>query len=153
MLTWRRCNGVVLLMGAALAAAKSASAFDTGPHFDMTRDALSEEGFGELAIQYVQVTNWLTDIHERHNADKIPQSGHTNFVVNILINNMLVTVHGQTATARLVFTETITEKQGDAPKILTQGREFDNLVKRGGKWLIAKRQIMGANGMPDGWQE
>lgn len=76
-----------------------------------------------------------------------------SFALNILINNMLVTVHGQTATARLVFTETITEKQGDAPKILTQGREFDNLVKRGGKWLIAKRQIMGANGMPDGWQE
>ena len=76
-----------------------------------------------------------------------------SFALNILINNMLVTVHGQTATARLVFTETITEKQGDAPKILTQGREFDNLVKRGGKWLIAKRQIMGANGMPDSWQE
>src|SRR3569623_157141 len=76
-----------------------------------------------------------------------------SFALNILINIMLVTVHGQTATARLVFTETITEKQGDAPKILTQGREFDNLVKRGGKWLIAKRQIMGANGMPDSWQE
>lgn len=76
-----------------------------------------------------------------------------SFALNILINNMLVTVHGQTATARLVFTETITDKQGDAPRILTQGREFDHLVKRGGKWLIAKRQIMGANGMPEGWED
>ena len=75
------------------------------------------------------------------------------FALNILISNMLVIVHGDTATARLVFTETLTDKQGEAPKILTQGREFDNFVKRGGRWLIAKRQIMGANGIPDGWQD
>ena len=76
-----------------------------------------------------------------------------SFALNILISNMLVTVHGQTATARLVFTETITEKQGEAPKILTQGREFDHLVKRKGRWLIASRQIMGAKGQPEGWQD
>jgi hypothetical protein len=75
------------------------------------------------------------------------------FALNILISNMLITVHGDTATARLVFTETLTAKQGEAPKILTQGREFDHLVKRGGRWLIAKRQIMGANGIPEGWQD
>jgi len=77
----------------------------------------------------------------------------SSFALNILISNMLVTVHGDSATARLVFTETITEKQGEAPKILTQGREFDHLVKRGGRWLISSRQIMGANGVPEGWQD
>ena len=76
-----------------------------------------------------------------------------SFALNILISNMLVTVHGATATARLVFTETITAKQGEAPTILTQGREFDHLVKRGGRWLISQRQIMGANGVPEGWQD
>jgi ketosteroid isomerase-like protein len=75
------------------------------------------------------------------------------FALNILISNLLVTVHGDNATARLVFTETLTAKQGEAPKILTQGREFDHLVKRGDRWLIAKRQIMGANGVPEGWQD
>jgi ketosteroid isomerase-like protein len=75
------------------------------------------------------------------------------FALNILISNLLVSVHGDTATARLVFTETITEKQGEAPKILTQGREFDHLVKRRGRWLIASRQIMGATGVPAGWQD
>ena len=75
------------------------------------------------------------------------------FALNILISNMLVTVHGDTATARLVFTETITRKQGEAPSILTQGREFDRLVKRDGRWLIASRQIMGANGVPEGWRD
>lgn len=75
------------------------------------------------------------------------------FALNILISNMLITVHGATATARLVFTETLTEKQGEAPKILTQGREFDTLVKRNGRWLFATRQIMGPKGTPDGWQD
>ena len=75
------------------------------------------------------------------------------FALNILISNLLVTLHGDTATARLVFTETLTEKQGEAPKILTQGREFDRLVKRDGRWLISSRQIMGANGVPEGWQD
>ena len=46
-----------------------------------------------------------------------------------------------------------TAKQGEAPTILTQGREFDHLVKRGGRWLISQRQIMGANGVPEGWQD
>jgi hypothetical protein len=77
----------------------------------------------------------------------------SSYALNILISNMLVTVHGDTATARLVFTETITEKQGEAPKILTQGREFDRLVKRKGRWWISSRQIMGAKGVPEGWQD
>jgi hypothetical protein len=76
-----------------------------------------------------------------------------SFALNILIGNMLVVVHGDTATARLVYTETIIDKQGDAPRILTQGREFDHLVKRNGRWLLSKRQIMGANGVPDGWED
>jgi hypothetical protein len=76
-----------------------------------------------------------------------------SFALNILISNLLVVVHGDTATARLVFTETVTAKQGGAPTILTQGREFDNLVKRNGRWLISKRQIMGANGVPEGWTD
>ena len=81
----------------------------------------------------------------------VPQ--RSAYALNILISNMLVTMHGQTATARLVFTETITQKEGDKPAILTQGREFDHLVKQGGRWLISKRIVMGAKGIPDGWQD
>lgn len=81
----------------------------------------------------------------------VPQ--RSAFALNILISNMMVTMHGQTATARLVFTETITQKQADKPSILTQGREFDHLVKLKGRWLIGKRQVMGANGVPEGWQD
>jgi hypothetical protein len=74
-----------------------------------------------------------------------------SFSFNVLPSNVLINVHGDTATAQLVFTEIVIDKQGDAPRILTQGREFDHLVKLKGRWLISKRQIMGANARPDDW--
>jgi len=85
------------------------------------------------------------------NAD-IPQ--RKSFSFNILMTNTLIVVHGSTATARLIFTEVVTDKQGETPRILTQGKEFDNLVKVNGQWRIAKRQILGAEATPPpGWTE
>ena len=74
-----------------------------------------------------------------------------SFSLNILPTNILITVQGSAATAQLVFTEVVVDKEGDPPRLLTQGREFDHLVKLKGRWLISKRQIMGSNGKPDGW--
>ena len=70
-------RGAILVGGllAAVLAAGPAAAYDTGPHFDMTRDALAAEGFGEKAIQIAQVTNWMIDFYE--NAETNPFSGHT----------------------------------------------------------------------------
>ena len=79
----------------------------------------------------------------------LPQRKSYSF--NVLMNNPLIELHGDTATAQLVFTEIVIDKQGDAPRILTQGREFDHLAKQGGKWLITKRQIMGAADKPADW--
>jgi hypothetical protein len=85
------------------------------------------------------------------NAD-IPQ--RKSFSFNILMTNPLIVVHGATATARLIFTEIVIDKAGDAPRILTQGKEFDNLVKVNGEWRIARRQILGAEqGAPADWTE
>ncbi len=83
----------------------------------------------------------------------VPQDApqRKSFSLNILISNLLVEVHGTTATAQLVFTETVKDTQEAAPRILTQGREFDHLVKTHGRWLISKRQILGPNQKPDDW--
>lgn len=82
----------------------------------------------------------------------IPQ--RKSFAFNILMTNPLIVVHGTTATARLIFTEVVVDKQGDPPRILTQGKEFDNLVKVKGAWRIAKREIVGPEqGAPAGWKE
>ena len=85
------------------------------------------------------------------NAD-IPQ--RKSFAFNVLMTNPLIVVHGTTATARLIFTEVVVDKQGDAPRLLTQGKEFDNLVKIKGAWRITRRQILGADqGPPSDWKE
>ena len=75
----------------------------------------------------------------------------TSYSLNILMNNPLIVVQGETATAQLVFTEIVVDKQGDPPRILTQGREFDHLAKQKGQWLISKRQIMGPADKPADW--
>ena len=64
----------VLAAALSLAVAPTAAAYDTGPHFDITRDALAAEGFNDTAIQTAQVSNWFVDLYE--NAESIPFSGH-----------------------------------------------------------------------------
>lgn len=68
------------LLAGAMAA--PAHAFDTSPHFDVTRDALQAEGFGNKAIQIAQINNWFVDFYE--NADSVPYSGHSGALVRLL---------------------------------------------------------------------
>jgi hypothetical protein len=58
-----------------LMAGGPAWSFDTGPHMNITRDALSSEGFSETALQIAQMNNWFVDMYEK--APSIPYSGHT----------------------------------------------------------------------------
>jgi len=78
-----------------------------------------------------------------------PQKKSYSF--NVLMSNLLIVTHGDAATAQLVFTEVVVDKQGDPPRILVQGREFDHLAKQRGQWRIAKRQIMDAADKPADW--
>jgi len=65
---------VVIAAALALAAAPQALAFDTSPHFDITGDALTAEGFGRDATQVAQADNWFNDLYV--NPKDVPQSGH-----------------------------------------------------------------------------
>ena len=56
-----RCRFIALLLTVLFTLA--GRAFDTGPHFDLTRDALAAEGFGNTASQVAQVTGWMTDLY------------------------------------------------------------------------------------------
>ena len=58
----------------ALAAAPAARAFDTGPHYDMTIDGLTAEGFGRAAADVVAVNNYFVDLYS--NEKENPFSGH-----------------------------------------------------------------------------
>jgi hypothetical protein len=72
---------------------------------------------------------------------------------NVTISNPLIIVHGRTATSELTFTEYLIDKQGEAPHIRTQGREYGTFVKVNGQWRYKSRQIKGGTEPPDGWKE
>jgi hypothetical protein len=73
------------------------------------------------------------------------------YAFNILLSNPLITVRGDTATAQIIFTELLIEKQGEKPHVHTQGREYDTLVKVNGQWRFKRRQIMPGTQAPAGW--
>ena len=66
----------------ALAIASPALAYDTGPHSELTRDAMASEGFRNDAIGVAQVNNWFVDLYEQ--AGKNPYTGHGGFWKRLL---------------------------------------------------------------------
>lgn len=86
-----------------------------------------------------------------HSGGESPMSKAYSF--NVTISNPLIVVHGDTASSQLTFTEYLIDKQGEAPHIRTQGREYSTFVKVNGKWRYKTRQIKGGTAPPEGWKE
>jgi len=83
-------------------------------------------------------------------APRAPQAGFS-FIVTV--SNPLIVVHGKTATAQLVFTEYVIDKQGEPATVRTQGKEYGTFVKVDGHWRYKTRQIKGGTALPEGWKE
>ena len=79
-----------------------------------------------------------------------PRPARDSFIVTI--GNPLIVVDGNSASAELVFTEFEIEKQGDAPKVTVQGKEYARFTKVKGIWRYAVRQIKGGTEPPEGWK-
>lgn len=75
-----------------------------------------------------------------------------NFSFNSLISNLLITVDGDTATAQLVWTENVVQKERDPVHQPFQGREYSTFVKVGGKWFYKTRELKGGSEPPAGWR-
>ena len=84
-------------------------------------------------------------------APRPPPPPRYSFIVTI--GNPLIVVHGNTATAQLVFTEYVIENQGEPVKVITQGKEYGTFAKVDGRWRYKTRQIKGGTEPPEGWQE
>ena len=76
-----------------------------------------------------------------------------NFSFNSLISNLLITVKGDTAKAKLVWTENVVQKERDPVQQPFQGREYSTFVKIDGKWMYLTREIKGGTEPPDGWKD
>ena len=72
----------------------------------------------------------------------------------VAVDNPLIVVHGKAgATAQLVYTEYVIEKQGDPVKVITQGKEYSTFVKVDGHWRYKTRLIKSGTELPEGWKE
>ena len=69
--------------------------------------------------------------------------------MHMLLNNPIITIKGNTATAHVLWTGVVDEGIGKLPQIAEQGREDDELVKQNGKWLIKRRYISTDGRMPN----
>lgn len=68
---------------------------------------------------------------------------------NMMLTNPIINVEGNLATAHLLWTGVMNEGVGKAPSLYEQGREYTELKKVNGKWLISRRFISSDSGLPD----
>ena len=67
----------------------------------------------------------------------------------MLLTNPIINVDGNVATAHVIWTGIMNEGVGKAPSVYEQGREYTELRKVKGKWLISRRFISSDSGLPD----
>lgn len=65
----------------------------------------------------------------------------------MLMNNPRIEVHGDTATADVIWTGVVSTTPKDQPHFAEQGKEHDDLVKVKGEWMIKKRIITSTGGL------
>lgn len=68
---------------------------------------------------------------------------------SMLLTNPIINVEGNVATAHLVWTGVMNEGVGKPPSLYEQGREYTELRKVKGRWLISRRFISSDSGLPD----
>lgn len=106
--------------------------FDDDAEFDV--NGLTARGSAEIAELYRAVA-----------ADKPPLTG----TFRMLLSNLVIEVKGDTASAQMLWTQMLNDKLKGPPRLIEQGREFDRLARRGGRWRIVKRVVIADSGMPD----
>jgi hypothetical protein len=68
---------------------------------------------------------------------------------HMLLTNPIINIEGDVATAHLIWTGVMNEGIGKVPSLYEEGREYSELKKVKGKWLISRRFISSDSGLPD----
>ena len=120
------------------------------PNRESFADFYADDAELILGADHFKGKDGINEAYRRAGANTSVEKAYS---FNITISNLLIVVHGERATAKLLFTEYLMQKQGDTPSIRTQGWDYATFVKVKGQWRYRMRQIVGGNRSPDGWQE
>ncbi len=86
----------------------------------------------------------IGELYRRLASDSPPRKG----LFRMLLTNLRIKVHGDSATADMMWTGVLNTDLHAPPQFAEQGREHDELVRRGGHWLFKHRVITADSGMP-----
>lgn len=67
---------------------------------------------------------------------------------DLMLSTPRIRIDGKTATADTMWTGIVSANVKDPPKLVEQGREHTELVKRKGSWYIKRRVITSLAGLP-----
>lgn len=67
----------------------------------------------------------------------------------MILSNLFIEVDGDTASAQMLWTQTLNDTLKGPPRLIEQGREYDLLVRQNGRWKIKKRVVIADSGLPD----
>ena len=88
------------------------------------------------------------------NSESILAENELTGTYHMLMNNPRIQVNSDgTATAHLLYTGLMCDDLRGPPRLVEMGREYDELVKIDGHWLISKRMISSDAGMQDFYAE
>jgi ketosteroid isomerase-like protein len=120
----------------------AADAFDQYYTDDATFDVNGHVAHGKKEIEGIYA-----------NLASSGDSPATRGTFHMLMTNPVIDVNGDQATATLLWTGILNTKVDAPPQFVEQGREYDRLVKKDGKWLIAKRVVVADSGLPDSFKD
>ena len=87
----------------------------------------------------------IADLYRRVTLDKPNLTG----IFRMLLTNLFIKVEGDTATAQMLWTQTLNDTIKGPPRLIEQGREYDRLVRQDGRWKIKTRVVIADSGLPD----
>ena len=109
-----------------------------------TEDALLDVD-GVVATGHTEIAKLYT----RPEGAEAPAAAAQRRRGNMLLTNPIINVEGNVATAHVIWTGIMNEGVGKPPSVYEQGREYTELRKVNGKWLISRRFISSDSGLPD----
>ncbi|WP_404713885.1 nuclear transport factor 2 family protein [Sphingomonas sp. MMS24-J13] len=121
-------------------------------------DAGDPEGFGRYFVEGAELDvngyvahgfSEIADLYRAVSADKPRLTGQ----FRMILSNLVIALDGDTATAQMLWTQTLNDTIKGPPRLIEQGREFDRLTKQDGRWRITKRVVIADSGLPDIFDE
>jgi hypothetical protein len=109
-----------------------------------TEDALLDVD-GTIAKGHKEIAK----LYERPEGAAAPEPSAQRRRGHMLLTNPVISIDGDKAVAEVIWTGVMNEGVGKAPSLYEQGREYSELRRVKGRWLISKRCISSDSGTPD----